>query len=126
MRLRGFIGRGRLRSDEGVWVVPSNGVHTLGVFVPLDLIYLDEQYVVLDLRESFPRFRIGPYRRRAASVLELPQYTIYASQTQVGDRLLICPAAEMKQRLRQIRLEKDKVELAGAVAWRPDGTGGRG
>ena len=53
-RLRGFIGRFKLGSDEGIWLVPSRGVHTLGVMVPLDLIYLDEKL------SSHPPCRVLP------------------------------------------------------------------
>jgi uncharacterized membrane protein (UPF0127 family) len=101
-RLKGLIGRLHLRSDEGIWVVPSSGVHTLGVLFRLDLIYLDESQEVIEVIEYFPRFRIAPLRIRAASVLELPQYTIYSSQTQKGDRLLISTPEEMEVRLQAL------------------------
>jgi uncharacterized membrane protein (UPF0127 family) len=100
-RLKGLIGRLTLRSDEGLWVVPSSGIHTLGVLFPVDLVYLDEQHQVTDIFEYFPRFRIAPLRMRAASVLELPQHTIYSSQTHKGDQLLICTAEEMERHLRE-------------------------
>ena len=98
-RLKGLIGKLRLRLDEGIWVVPSRGIHTLGVLFPLDLIYLDENHRVIHVIEYFPRFRIAPIRTQAASVLELPTHTIYSSQTQLGDQLLICVAEEMEHRL---------------------------
>jgi len=98
-RLKGLIGRLTLRYDEGIWVVPSRGIHTLGVLFPIDLVYLDENHRVIHLMEHFPAFRIAPLRKQAASVLELPTHTIYSSQTQVGDQLLICVAEEMEQRL---------------------------
>jgi uncharacterized membrane protein (UPF0127 family) len=98
-RLRGFIGRLKLKSDEGIWVVPSRGVHTLGLLFPLDLIYLDEHYRVVHLVEYFPSFRIAPLKPQAESVLELPTHTIYSSHTQPGDQLVICAADEMEQRL---------------------------
>lgn len=98
-RLKGLIGHFKLRSDEGLWVVPSNGVHTFGVLFPLDLIYLDEMYRVIHLIEYFPTFRIAPLRIKAASVLEMAAHTIYSSQTQKGDQLLICKAEEMVSRL---------------------------
>src|SRR5215471_11386363 len=82
-RLRGFIGRFRLRSDEGIWVIPSRGVHTLGLFFPLDLIYLDENYRVI--------------------VLELPTHTIYSSHTQPGDQLVVCLADELPQKLASLK-----------------------
>jgi uncharacterized protein len=99
-RLRGLIGRLKLRSDEGIWVVPSRGIHTLGLLFPLDLIYLDENYRVIHLVEYFPSFRIAPLKTQAESVLELPTHTIYSSQTQAGDQLVICVAEEMEDRLK--------------------------
>lgn len=94
-RLRGLIGRSRVGADEGLWLVPSRGVHTVGVRVPLDLIYLDANYRVVHLEEYFPTFRIAPLRTQAESVLELPTHTIYSSQTQIGDQLVVCVADEM-------------------------------
>lgn len=98
-RLKGLIGKLKLKLDEGLWVVPSQGVHTIGVLFPLDLIYLDENYRVIHVIEHFPRFRIAPLRTQAASVLELPTHTIYSSQTQPGDQLIICGVEEIESRL---------------------------
>lgn len=105
-RLKGLIGRLKLRSDDGLWVVPSSGVHTLGVLFPLDLIYLDESHRVIHLIEYFPTFRIAPLRVRASSVLEMPPHTIYSSQTQVGDQLVICAAEEMVERLSRLSINQ--------------------
>jgi uncharacterized membrane protein (UPF0127 family) len=99
-RLKGLIGRLRLRSDEGLWVVPSRGIHTIGVFFPIDLVYLDQDHRVIHIVESFPAFRVAPWRNQAASVLQLPTHTIYSSQTQLGDQLLICMANEMEQQMK--------------------------
>jgi uncharacterized membrane protein (UPF0127 family) len=99
-RLKGLIGKLKLESDQGLWVVPSSGIHTLGVLFPLDLVYLDENYRVIHLVEYFRTFRIAPLRRQAASVLELPIHTIYYSQTQVGDQLVVCRVEEMEQQLK--------------------------
>jgi uncharacterized membrane protein (UPF0127 family) len=99
-RLKGLIGRVRLSFDEGLWVVPSRGVHTVGVLFPVDLIYLDGGHRVIHVVEHFPTFRIAPLKTQAASVLELPPHTIYSSQTQLGDQLQICVAEEMEDRLR--------------------------
>jgi uncharacterized protein len=100
-RLKGLLGRLRLKSDEGIWLIPSQGVHTIGVLVPVDLIYLDSGHRVIHTIESLGSFRIGPIRRNCASVLELPARTIYSSQTQVGDELLICPPEQMEEFLKE-------------------------
>jgi uncharacterized membrane protein (UPF0127 family) len=99
-RLKGLVGRFRLKSDEGLWVVPSQGIHTLGVLFSVDLIYLDSECRVIHLVESLGSFRIGPIRPSCASVLELSPRTIYSSQTQVGDQLVICSSEEMEERLK--------------------------
>jgi uncharacterized membrane protein (UPF0127 family) len=99
-RLKGLIGRLRLRSDEGLWVVPSRGVHTIGVFFPIDLVYLDADHRVIHVEESFPAFRVAPWRNQATSVLQLAPHTIFSSQTQLGDQLVIGVANEMEQHLR--------------------------
>jgi uncharacterized membrane protein (UPF0127 family) len=95
-RLKGLAGRVRLKADEGIWVLPSSGVHTIGVLFAIDLLYLDEQKRVVHMIESFGSFRIGPLRMDCASVLELPTRTIYSSQTQIGDQLLICDPEELE------------------------------
>jgi uncharacterized membrane protein (UPF0127 family) len=104
-RLRGLAGRLRLDPDEGIWVVPSQGVHTMGVLFSIDLVYLDADLRVICLVESFGSFRIGPVKAGCDSVLELSTRTIYSSQTQVGDRLLICSPQEMEAYLKGTRNE---------------------
>lgn len=99
-RLRGLIGKLSLGLDEGLWIVPSRGVHTIGVLFPIDLIYLDETLKVIHVVESFPTFRVSPIIPKATSVLELPTHTIYSSQTQPGDQLLICIGEEMENQLK--------------------------
>jgi uncharacterized protein len=94
-RLKGLLGKLKLRSNEGLWVVPSRGIHTLGLLFPLDLLYLDGHCRVIYLVEYLPSFRIAPLKTQAESVLELPTHTIYSSQTQPGDQLVICVAEEM-------------------------------
>lgn len=86
-------------------MVPSQGIHTIGVLFPIDLIYLDAGHRVIHLIESLGTFRIAPVRRHAASVLEMPTRTIYSSQTQVGDQLLICSEDELVAHLKQSQSE---------------------
>jgi uncharacterized membrane protein (UPF0127 family) len=101
-RLKGLIGKISLGLDEGLWIVPSRGIHTVGVLFPLDLVYLDENHKVIHVMESFPTFRISPLITQAASVLELPTHTIYSSQTLPGDQLVICVAEEMELKLKAL------------------------
>jgi uncharacterized protein len=99
-RLKGLLGRLRLRSDEGIWLVPSLGIHTIGLLFPIDLVYLDSQNRVIHLVEHLGTFRVSPIRPQSVSVLQLPTRAIYSSQTRVGDHLLVCPAEDMKTYLK--------------------------
>jgi uncharacterized membrane protein (UPF0127 family) len=110
-RLKGLIGKLKLRIDEGLWVVPSCGIHTMGVLFPLDLIYLDENFQVIHVIEHFPTFRISPLRTQATSVLELPTHTIYSSQTQPGDQLVICVAEEIYTRFNKEAVTQFKTQI---------------
>src|SRR5438034_7112709 len=93
--LKGLLGKRKLRNDEGLWVVPSQGIHTIGVLFPIDVIYLDVEQRVIHLVEHLPPFRIGPLRPSCDSVLQMPTRTIYSSQTQIGDKFLICSPDEI-------------------------------
>jgi len=77
------------------------------------LIYLDSEYRVIHLIESFGTFRIGPIRANCSSVLELPTRTIYSSQTQVGDELLICSPEEMEKYLNENQTEVKQKSATG-------------
>jgi uncharacterized membrane protein (UPF0127 family) len=94
-RLRGLIGKARMRSDEAVWTVPSRGVHTFGLRFAIDVIYLDARMRVLHVVENLGPSRFSPIRWKCASVLQLPQGSLSASGTQVGDELLICSPQKM-------------------------------
>ena len=95
-RLRGLLGKMRLRSDEGLWVIPSRGIHTFGLMFSIDLVYLDTELRVVHLVENLGPLRIAPIRLHSESVLELPARSIFGSGTQVGDQLVIGTAKEME------------------------------
>lgn len=104
--LMGLVGKLRRKSDEGIWIAPARGIHTIGVSVAIDLIYLNGEHCVVDVTESLYKFRFGPLRMKCASVLELPVRTIYSSQTQVGDQLLICPQDKLEEYLEQQQIAR--------------------
>lgn len=100
-RLRGLFGQFRMKTGDGLWVVPSHVIHTVGLLAPIDLMYLDAQNRVIHLVEHLGPFRIAPIRLKSSSVLALPPHTIYSSQTHVGDQLLICAPEEMETHLKK-------------------------
>ena len=88
-----------IKADAGLWLTPFRGVPATKGLTPVDLIYLDDDNHVLQAIESFPNHAIEPTREQPASALVLVGHTIFSSQTQPGDMLLICAADEMEERL---------------------------
>lgn len=117
-----------LKSGEGLWITPFHGIPTSGLPAPLDLIYLDEECQVFDIVESFPTFQISASGQRPASVLALPAHSIYSSQTQPGDQILLCVAEEMQARLEGSSGSKSPITVQNAVLLReaPLWSGGPG
>lgn len=97
LRLGGLLGKSRLKAHDGIWLVPSRGIHTIGMLFAIDLVYLDAAKRVIHLVEHLGPFHISPIRMKCTSILELPSRTIYASHTQIGDELLICTPAEIRE-----------------------------
>ncbi|MGA8044001.1 MAG: PilZ domain-containing protein [Terracidiphilus sp.] len=101
-KLRAMIERLTIKADSGLWMMPYRGIPSAKGLSPIDLLYLDKDYRVIQEVESFPTASVEPLRDEAASALVLPAHTIYSSQTQPGDQLVICVAHEMERRLERL------------------------
>jgi uncharacterized protein len=88
-RLVGLLGKRSLKPDRGVWIVPANAIHTVGMLFPFDVVMIDKDFRVVSAIEMVKPFRVILPKLRAESVIELPAHTIFRSRTQVGDKLLI-------------------------------------
>ena len=94
-RLVGLLGKTKkwAQRGRGLWIVPSSGVHTIGMMFPIDLVFLSKEKQVVHVEEHVRPFRISKVLLKATSVLELPPHTIYSTGTQVGDKIEITPFA---------------------------------
>lgn len=116
-----------LESGEGLWIRPLCAISEKNVPAPIDLIYLDGDDRVVEIVESFPTFRAALAEEpRAASVLALPAHSIYSSQTQPGDQIVICVADEMERRLEEIYGTGAVVQNAVLLREQPLWSGGPG
>jgi len=109
-RLRGLLGKARMRCNEALWVIPSHGVHTIGLRFPIDVLYLDAQQRVVDLIECLAPRRIPALRWNCASVLELPAHSIFCSGTEAGDQLVIGSPEDLKHYWDAERIHSDLKE----------------
>lgn len=86
-RLIGLLGRKSLEVDEGLWIKPCRGMHTVGMRFSLDVVFLDAQNRAIKVVTGLTPFRICWGGREAKSVLELTVGTIGRSHTRPGDRI---------------------------------------
>lgn len=92
-RLVGLLGKTKrwAQPGRGLWIVPSRGVHTIGMLFPIDLVFLNREKLVVHVEEHVRPFRISAVCLKASSVLELPAHTVFRTGTRVGDRFEIAP-----------------------------------
>lgn len=102
----------RLKPGEGLWLTPYRGLPTSGLEAPLDLVYLDAAGIVLETVEAFPTVHDRAPMPEAASALALPLHSIFSSQTQAGDQLLVCAVEEMEQELERITNPRNDVRTS--------------
>lgn len=102
VHVRELADRVSIKPDSGLWMIPYRGVLPAHGHSPIDLVYLDSNYRVIQEIESFLASSAEPLKDEAASALVLPAHTIYSSQTQPGDQMVICIADEMERRLERL------------------------
>ena len=86
-RRTGLLKKQKLDPGEGLWISPSESVHTFFMKFAIDLVYLDKKKRVRKVRHA-----VGPWRVSAClsahSVLELPAGTAAQSGTHPGDQIV--------------------------------------
>jgi uncharacterized membrane protein (UPF0127 family) len=86
-RRTGLLKHSKLEPGDGLWIAPSEGVHTFGMKFPIDVVFLSKSKKVLKVRPNMVRARIA-LSLRAHSVLELPAGTLESTGTLAGDQLV--------------------------------------
>ena len=85
-RRTGLLKHSSLEPGSGLWIVPSESVHSFGMKFAIDLVYLDRKKKVRKIRKEMVPRRMSACLT-AHSVLELPVGAIDASRTEPGDQL---------------------------------------
>lgn len=90
-RAVGLLNRSGFEPGEGLWIVPSRGVHTCWMRFAIDIVALDDRGVVIDRVANLKPWRVRLPRRGTAGVLELPAGTLSRSGTDLGHRITFEP-----------------------------------
>jgi uncharacterized protein len=86
-RRTGLLKHTSLEPGHGLWIVPCEAIHMIGMKFPIDVVFLSKKRQVLKLRERIPPGWKFSFCFTAHSVIELPAGTIADSGTQKGDQL---------------------------------------
>lgn len=86
-RLKGLIGTKDLNDGEGLVIMPCNGIHTMFMSFPIDVLYVDAEHRIVDIDIGIPPWKLSLPRRYSRYVIELPAGTVIQTGTAVGDRL---------------------------------------
>ncbi len=90
----GLLKHASLQAGEGLWIYPSQAIHTVGMRFPIDVLFLDRKKRVKRVYHRLAPFRLTRLVWGAESVVEVAPGVIRASGTEVGDELeFIAPQA---------------------------------
>ncbi|HET7815130.1 MAG TPA: DUF192 domain-containing protein [Candidatus Baltobacteraceae bacterium] len=88
-RLAGFIPRGAVDPDEGLWFRDCWAIHTLGMRAQIDVIFLDADNRVVKTQRSVPLHHPFISCIGARAVVELGAGALDGRDVLAGDRLVL-------------------------------------
>lgn len=87
-RLIGLLGKKEMLEGEGMIIYPCNMVHSLGMRMSIDVLFLNNTHEVVYCMERMPPNKISPSIKNASYVIELPAGLIAQTKTDLGDNIL--------------------------------------
>jgi len=85
-RLVGLLRDKQLEFGDGLWIVPCNSIHSIGMKFDFDAVFLDKDLKAVHLMSKMKPWRVSPMVWQAHSVLEVPAGMIFQTATQLGDQ----------------------------------------
>jgi uncharacterized protein len=87
-RRKGLLAHGSLPHSTALIIAPTNAIHTFFMKFPIDIVFVSKAGRVLKIRSSVPAWRmtasLGAY-----AVVEMAAGSLDASDTRVGDELVV-------------------------------------
>ena len=86
-RFHGLLGRTGLAQGEGLWLIPCQQVHMLGMKFAVSIWFIDSTGHVCAIIDELQPWKISPRIREAKSVIEFPARWGNDTKTLPGDKL---------------------------------------
>lgn len=91
-RTVGFLPRGSIAPEEGLWFEGCRAIHTLGMRTPLDVVFLDRDYRIVKIEPNVTPHKLHVGARNAHVVAEFgPGFSSANPSLNLGDRLELEP-----------------------------------
>jgi len=71
-RLVGLMFQSHLPEQEALLIKPCKSIHTFFMQFSIDVLFLSADHEIIDFIKAMPPYRLSPYQKHAASVLEVP------------------------------------------------------
>lgn len=88
-RLRGLLGLKKMEDGQGLMIVPCNMVHTIGMKISIDVLFVSEEGYILDVIHSMKPGKVSPRVKNAKYVIELPPGKANDTDTVPGHMLSV-------------------------------------
>ena len=86
-RVKGLLGRKVFLPNQAIILDPCNSVHTFFMRFPIDLLFVDKNYKVIQALPDFHSNRVSSIYWKSSRVIELPSGKLNLTNTQIKDQL---------------------------------------
>ena len=89
LRLKGLIGSKKLEDNECLVIKPCSSIHTIFMSYSIDVIFLDDNWNVLDIKYEVKPWKLALSSKGAKVVVELPGGFIKRTglKLDIGDKI---------------------------------------
>jgi uncharacterized membrane protein (UPF0127 family) len=91
-RAVGLLGRARFEPGDGLVIAPCHTIHTWFMLFPIDVLFIDQNGVVVRAIESLAPFNVATGKPLARTTIELPAGTLRRAAVRQGSRVRMEPA----------------------------------
>jgi uncharacterized protein len=86
-RMKGLLGRKVFLPGQAIILEPSNSIHTFFMRFPIDILFVDKNYKIIEILPEFSPNKISRIYWHSSRVIELPAGRLNLTNTKVQDQL---------------------------------------
>ena len=88
-RMRGLMGRDQIGETEGLLLAPCNAVHMMFMRFPIDVLFLNRDFIVIEILHNLKPWRISHIVRGSYQAVELMAGVAKNKGVKIHDKLTL-------------------------------------